>query len=121
MIDVETDKSRALLKIRFAGRVTTDETRAQLGETGTQLEPLEPGFRILADLSRLESMDPKCADDIGKVMELCDAKGVSKIVRIIPDPKKDIGLSILSLFHYRRRIPTVTCRSLEEAMDALVT
>jgi hypothetical protein len=42
------------------------------------------------------------------------------VVRVIPDPHKDIGLNILSLFHYRRGVRIVTCETLEEAMRALV-
>jgi hypothetical protein len=41
------------------------------------------------------------------------------VVRVIPDPQKDIGLNILSLFHYRRRVRIVTCKTLAEAMKAL--
>ena len=40
-------------------------------------------------------------------------------LRIIPDPHKDIGFKILSLFHYRRRVRIVTCATLGEAMKAL--
>ena len=119
MIEIETDKTRRLLKFRFAGKVTADESRQSLEQVRTQLSDLEPGFRLLSDLTRLDFMDPGCVPYIKQTMELCDEKGVSQIVRIIPDPKKDIGLGILSLFHYRRRVPTVTCRSLEEAAEVL--
>jgi hypothetical protein len=44
---------------------------------------------------------------------------VEAVVRVIPDPQKDIGLNILSLFHYRRRVRIVTCATLGEAMKAL--
>jgi len=33
------------------------------------------------------------------------------VVRIIPDPRKDIGLNILSRFHYRRGSRFVTLRN----------
>jgi hypothetical protein len=52
-------------------------------------------------------------------MDLCNQKGISKIVRIIPDSQKDIGFNILSLFHYRHGIPIVTCETAAEAMKAL--
>ena len=52
-------------------------------------------------------------------LELCDAKGVSLVVRVIPDPAKDIGMNILSLFHYRHRPRSVTCASMEEAARLL--
>ena len=35
------------------------------------------------------------------------------------DPRKDIGLNILSLFHYGRGVQIVSCETLEEAMEAL--
>jgi hypothetical protein len=41
------------------------------------------------------------------------------VVRVIPDPQKDIGMQIMSLFHYDRRVRIVTCESLAEAMKVL--
>jgi hypothetical protein len=52
-------------------------------------------------------------------MDLLNKRSVSKVVRVIPDPQKDIGLNILSLFHYRRGLPIVTCETMDEAMAAL--
>ena len=46
-------------------------------------------------------------------------QGVAKIVRVIPDPKKDIGLNILSVFHYPRRIQIITCETRKEALKLL--
>ena len=54
-------------------------------------------------------------------MDLCNRKWISKVVRFIPDPEKDIGFNILSLFHYRRGIPIVTCESLKEAASILAS
>jgi predicted choloylglycine hydrolase len=80
---------------------------------------LRPGFRLLTDLSGLESMDLACVPYIEQMMDLCNKKGVEMVVRVIPDPHKDIGLNIMSLFHYPRRVRIVTCETLEEAMSAL--
>ena len=52
-------------------------------------------------------------------MDLCNKKGVEMVVRVIPDPHKDIGLNIMSLFHYRRHVRLVTCQTLAEAMNIL--
>jgi hypothetical protein len=52
-------------------------------------------------------------------MDACDKAGISKIVRIIPCPRKDIGLKIMSCFHYRRSVSFVTCHTMEEALKAL--
>jgi hypothetical protein len=64
-------------------------------------------------------MDLACAPDIEFAMDLFDKAGIAKVVRIISDPAKDIGFSIMSLFHYRRRIPIITCETMEEALRAL--
>ena len=45
--------------------------------------------------------------------------GIAKVVRIIPDPKKDIGLNIMSVFHYQRRVQIITCETLDQADQAL--
>jgi len=52
-------------------------------------------------------------------MDLLNKQGVSTVVRVIPDPRKDIGFNILSLFHYRPDVQIVTCETLEEAMKVL--
>jgi hypothetical protein len=42
------------------------------------------------------------------------------VVRVIPDPHKDIGLNILSQFHYGPQIKLATFESLAEALSALM-
>jgi predicted choloylglycine hydrolase len=64
-------------------------------------------------------MDLACVPHIKRMMDLCNKKGIEMVVRVIPDPHKDIGLNILSLFHYRRRVHIVTCKTLEEAVKVL--
>jgi len=121
MVHVESDKTKGLLTIRFSGGVTPEQTRRSLAELERLAEELPRGFKLLSDLSRLESMDVACSADIERAMDICDCNGVAKVIRIIPDPSKDIGLNIMSLFHYRQGIPIVTCESLEEASNALST
>jgi hypothetical protein len=83
------------------------------------LADLPAEIRVLADLSRLESMDVACMEELGKSMQLCDQRGVELIVRLIPDPAKDIGLNILAAFHYRNQPRVVTCETMEEAAKLL--
>jgi len=119
MIDVSTDRSKNLLTFRFRGRVGAEELIGHRERTESLLAELPPGFQLLSDLSGLESMDPACAAEIERTMDLCDQKGVKRVVRVIPDPQKDIGLNIMSLFHYRRGLPIVTCETLEQAEEIL--
>ena len=53
-------------------------------------------------------------------MELYRSRGVARVVRIIPDPGKDIGLGILSIFHYPHGLQIITCENRAEALRALV-
>jgi hypothetical protein len=64
-------------------------------------------------------MDTECLTYIRSSMDILNKKGVAMVVRVIPDPQKDIGFNILSLFHYRHDVQIVTCGTLEEAMSAL--
>jgi hypothetical protein len=52
-------------------------------------------------------------------MDLCDQHGVGLVIRVIPDPAKDIGLNILSIFHYPHHPRTVTCKAMNEAARLL--
>jgi anti-anti-sigma regulatory factor len=119
MIEAHTDTTNKLLRISFSGHVTVAESRDSLKRLQALLMELQTGFRLLTDLSGLELMDQDCVPQLKTVMDHCNAKGVSLIVRVIPDPHKDIGFNILSLFHYRHNIRIVTCETLTEAEQAL--
>ena len=85
----------------------------------TLLADMSPGFRLLADLSQVESMDIECATELGRAMDLISRAGVGLIVRVIPDPGKDIGLNILTVFHYPHAPRIITCENLAQALRAL--
>jgi hypothetical protein len=99
--------------------VTPDETHAWREKIGAVLGQLRPGFKLLADFTFMESMDYACAPDVEYAMDLCNEAGVAKVVRVIPDPRLDIGMSIMSLFHYPRSVSIITCQSMQEGLAAL--
>lgn len=119
MILLTSSKPKQLLFLTFIGHVTPDELAASFSDVPTLLADLQPGFRILADLTPLVSMDTDCAPHIAKVMDLCAQRGVAQIIRVIPDPSKDIGFSILTRFHYPNKPRTLTCETLAEAAKHL--
>lgn len=119
MFTIEFEQSRNLLVIRYSDHVGPDETERALGEMRLKLTNVERGFRLLADLTDLRSMDIACAPHIESAMDMCDEKGVSQVVRIIPNPKQDIGMQIMSHFHYGGDVRIVTCESADEAMRFL--
>jgi hypothetical protein len=118
MFTIKLDQARNLIVIRYSGHVGPDETGRCAEEVRLVLEKVKPGFRLLADLTDLQSMEVSCAPHIKNIMEMCNQSGVTEVVRVIPDPKRDIGLQIMSYFHYRADVHITTCTSLDEAMKA---
>ena len=119
MLLVTSNKSQRLLYIRYIGQVQPAEFQRSREDLTTQLGELSSGFRLLADFSQLESMELECEVELGRMMELIAQAGVDLVVRVIPDPSKDIGMNILTVFHYPHRLRVVTCENLVEAARAL--
>jgi len=119
MFLAETNKVKRLLHLSFIGHVQASELQQAREEVALLVAELPGGFRLLTDLSHLESMDIACEAEIARVMELCGQRGIGWVVRVIPDPQKDIGFNILTAFHYERSVQVSTCQSLEEAVRML--
>ena len=121
MISFEANIPKKLLEIRYGGVVRAEDSEKGLEQLRAKLELLETGFRVLVDLTALESMEVKCAPFVEKAMDLCNEHGASTVVRVVPDPHRDIGLQIMSVFHYRGDVRIITCLSLAEANQILET
>jgi len=119
MFGVALNQDENTLTISYRGRVTLDETRLFEEEVNLVLPILEPDFRLIVDLTGLETMDLSCSPCLAAIMERCNAAGVAEVLRIIPDPTRDIGLQILSFFHYSSDVYVHTCASLAEANELL--
>jgi len=119
VIKFEVDQPQNLLVIRYNGHVGPHETEEGLEQIRSGLAKLQSGFRLLADLTELQSMDVACAPFIEKAMDLCNEKGASIVVRVIPDPHRDIGLQIMSYFHYSGDVQILTCETLSQAEEIL--
>jgi hypothetical protein len=113
------NKPRRLLYLNYIASVTVAELERGYQDVKVLLAEFPDGFQMLADLSQLDSMDPACVEIIGQTMELMDQHGVEIVVRVIPDPAKDIGLNIISIFHYPNQPRIVTCQTLTEAAQVL--
>jgi anti-anti-sigma regulatory factor len=119
MVLITFNKCQRLLCLNYVQRVSSAELAAVRDDLKAALTDLPDGFRLLVDLSQVEFMDPDCLPDLGRAMELFDQRGVSLIVRVIPDASKDIGLNILTLFHYPHHPRVITCQNLAEALRQL--
>ena len=119
MFSVEASDAERLIKISWSGQVDSDEMRRCAEEIRAAASKIRPGFRLLADMTDLKSMDYAGAPYISSIMDLCVTKQVEHVVRVIPDPRKDIGLNILSYFHYGSKVRITICEGLAEAMRLL--
>jgi hypothetical protein len=120
MYSVESDRSKRLLVISAAGQVTKKEVETVALRVREIMKEVTPGFRVLTDFRWLERMDPAAAVPLAEIMDALAAKDVATVVRVVPDPRKDIGLNILSQFHYGPQIKLATFESLAEALSALI-
>jgi NADPH-dependent ferric siderophore reductase len=121
MYSVESDKTKRLIVITVAGRVTSQEVKAAAMKVRDLVKDFEPGFAMLADFRLLTAMDSSAAPYIAEIMDALAEKQVARIVRVVPDPRKDIGLNILSRFHYGPEIEIVTVETLADAFEILAT
>lgn len=119
MIATQFDKERQLLTLRHVARVDFEQVKSCDANVRRVLPELRPGFRLFADFSELQTMDSACAHAIGQLMDVLNAAHISLVVRVIPDPHRDIGFNILSLFHYSRKVRIVTVETLAEANKIL--
>jgi hypothetical protein len=120
MYSVEFDRSKRLLVISTAGEVTKKEVEAVASRVREMMKEVTPGFRVLTDFRWLDRMEPAAATHLAEIMDALAEKDVTAVVRVVPDPHKDIGLNILSQFHYGPNIKLTTFESLAEALSALM-
>ncbi|PYK13219.1 MAG: hypothetical protein DME65_02480 [Verrucomicrobia bacterium] len=120
MYSVEIDRSKRLLVITALQRVTVEQAKLAAEQVHELLRGVAPGFRVLADFRWLESMDSATAHHVAEIMDTLTEKGLASVTRVMPDPHKDIGLNILSQFHYRPQIPIATFETLADALQSLM-
>lgn len=101
--------------------VTAEALAAQAQRSAEIIAAMLPGFIVVADLSAIEEMELNCVPHITRLMDLFQRAGVARVVRLIPDPNKDIGFTLLSHTHYRGRVPFQTVGTVHELEAALVS
>jgi anti-anti-sigma regulatory factor len=119
MYSVELDRSKRLLVISAAQTVTAEEAKMAAQRIREVLQDITAGFHVLADFRGLESMDSAAAPHIAKMMDALAEKEVAYVTRVIPDPRKDIGLNILSQFHYGPDVTITTFETLADAVQSI--
>ena len=97
MYALELDRSKRLLVISAAQRVTAEEANRAAQRIRELLQDVAPGFHVLADFRWLESMDSAAARHIAEMMDALAEKNVASVTRVMPDPHKDIGLNPVAI------------------------
>jgi hypothetical protein len=116
MYAVELDRSKSLLVISAPAKVTAQEAKIAAQQIRELLNDVSPRFHALADFRWLESMDPAAVRHIAEIMDALAEKNVASVTRVMPDPHKDIGLNILSQFHYGANVKIATFETLADAI-----
>src|SRR5262249_7803416 len=119
MYSVDIDRSKRLLVISGVQQVTAEQAKLAAQQGARILREVAPGLRVLADFRWLDSMDSAAATHIAEIMDAFAEKKVASVTRVIPDPHKDIGLNILSHFHYGPEIQIATFEKLADAVQSL--
>ena len=119
MVEVKIDRARNLVLVTFAGHVDRAQAQQKLQRVAAALEGMKPGFRLLTDLTGLDAMEYACAPEIETTMDLFRLKGVTEVVRVVPDARKDIGFTVMSYFHFDPATPVRTFTSRTEALEKL--
>lgn len=103
----------------FSQHVDSEQMQRCLEETRAALADMDAGFDLLTNLTDLEVMEPACALFIESIMTHCQEREIGAAVRVIPDPAKDIGFTIMSRFHYGSNVKFRTYDNLPDALDSL--
>ena len=119
MYAIELDRSKRLLVISALQQITVEQAKLAAQRVRELLHDVAPGLRVLADFRWLDSMDSAAARHIAEIMDALAEKGVGSVTRVIPDPHKDIGLNILSQFHYGPEIQIATFQTLADALQSM--
>jgi len=119
MYAVELDRSKRLLVISAVGHVTAQQVKGVAQSVLELLQQTASGFHVLADFRWLESMDSTAAPHLAEIMDALTEKGVGSVTRVFSDPRKDIGLNILSQFHYGPNVSITTFETLADAVQSI--
>jgi len=119
MYAVELDQSKRLLVISAVRKVTAEEANLAAQQIRDLLRDVAPGLHLLADFRWLESMESAAARYIAEIMDALAEKQVASVTRVMPDPHKDIGLNILSQFHYGPDVTITTFETLADAVQSI--
>lgn len=119
MIKFHYDPEHNAVVIEFAGHIDVAQVERYYPEMLKVIPKGVKGFKLLTDFTLVEEMDAQVQGIIKKIMDILNERGVTEIIRVVPDPEKDFGFNIMSAFHYSKKVKIVVLPSREEAEEQL--
>jgi len=119
MVKVNYDGEHNTVIVEFKGDINEAQAEQFFSDIETVIPKHGKGFKILTDFSLVHDMDLAVQRGIKKAMKLFTARGVTEILRVLPNPDMEIGFNIMSAFNYSKEIEIHTFHSREEAQARL--
>lgn len=116
---LEIDHKHNRIHLMMSERFDAPQAESLLVDAQTRAEEMKAGFHVLCDLTTLEEFDPDAKATFRRFMDLMNRSGARKIIRIIPDPLDNFGLTVMSIFHYDDSVHIINCKTLKEALTHL--
>jgi hypothetical protein len=104
-----------MICLHFSGHFDAMQGSELCGLISEKINNIQPGFKVLTDLSRLKTMDVEAYKSIDMIMDICNKKSVSQVIRVVSEDTPDIGFNIMSLFHYSSDVNIHTFSSIDQA------
>lgn len=119
MIKVSYDGEHNTAIVEFQGNIDATQAEQFFLDVEKVLPKHAKGFKLLADFSSVETMELEVQRAIKKAMEFFNERGVTEILRVIPDPALEIGFNAMSASRYSKEVKVHTLRSRQEAQAHL--
>ncbi len=119
MIKVNYDAEHKAVILEFEGNVDAAQAKQYYFDLEKALPKGTEPFKLLVDISSIETAELEAKDEIEKGMDLLNAHGVTDIFRVNPDPDLDIGFNFMAASHFPKRVQIHTLRSRKEAQALL--
>jgi len=115
MYKIDMDIDKRIVSIKIMGEFDLKQSQEMYRDAAIILKTAEGPLMVLSDISEAIDIKHESIEALSKVMELFNSHGTKQVIRIIPDSSKDIGLNILSRFHYSPDVKIHTFDSREKA------
>ena len=119
MVRVNYDTEYNIVIVEFKGNIDAVQAEHFFPDIEKVIPKHGKGFKLMTDFSSVEDMDLAVQRGIKKAMKLFTARGVTEILRVLPNPDMEIGFNIMSASHYSKEIEIHTFHSREEAQARL--